>query len=853
MLSPVHRLIFFASVSIGAIVAQDGAAPFGVAQHVVGRFDQIQAVVDLDLDGAPDYVAVTFGTNGSRTWSWRRNRGDGLVDGSAALPSLSQLQRFFVLDLDGDGNDDLGIYGGGSLIRFLAAPGGPRAMPAEAFPDFAGAVQLADMDGDGDLDVVGADPSRHTSSQLIAVDVGLQGFTPIFGSAFLNSYEFFVADYDGDGSGEMWTFNDSWIWVRGHDGMGGSTLLSTAANPFGLELNPVVGDVDGDGDVDVAFFQEYLRQFVIARNHGGGSWVMEAITDGGPSTDFGDLDGDGDLDGLCCGGGVGPHPNQRASDFEISLNDGTGHFDPAFKVMGIGADHLIAARDMDGDGDMDLVAGRVVVFSPGSVERLRSRQGWHASIQANLFDVDGDGDVDQALGGTGSSFVYGRNDGSGNVRQHTVYSGVAGSGQAIGTADFDGDGDPDVLVEFGSGATAQLRLYRNTGGHLRIPIDAAASGLSMRPTSSYSPGNSVRPVNQWSFPVDWDGDGDVDMAVMDESAAWSKLFANDGRGQFTLALTLQNSMVLGAADFDGNGLPDLIATAPGTTVDVSIRFQQSVGAFGPPLLLAGSARDARPGIVDVDGDGDLDLFSSTSSGVGLYRNQGGGSMVLEPLGSAILRGNLVWSAGDIDEDGGVDAVGWAIYHDANRTSILLMSDGSGGYRAPVSVIGSIGALADMDADGDLDGVASGHVYPSAASTRRVGTWRQYGAGVRGKGGVVPTIGEVGLVEVNRTATIRVSGVRGGAAGLFLLGLQEGNLPVSTLPGLTLWVDQFFEPLPIVADGAVDAAGVGTWSLPWRVPPGLGGVELYTQAFFFDDRSPASGMSQTNGKVTILPY
>ena len=55
---------------------------------------------------------------------------------------------------------------------------------------------------------------------------------------------------------------------------------------------------------------------------------------GGPATHLIDVDGDGDLDGLCCGGGSGPYPNEGSSTFQVALNDGAGVFAPAFPIAG---------------------------------------------------------------------------------------------------------------------------------------------------------------------------------------------------------------------------------------------------------------------------------------------------------------------------------------------------------------------------------------------------------------------------------------------------------------------------------------------------------------------------------------
>jgi len=826
------------------LVAQEGAVPLPCGQLVVGAFDNIEAVVDLDLDGAPDYIVRDTATD---VYSWRRNRGDGLVSATTVLATPATSTRFFVCDLDGDGRDDLGMYGAGNFVALHSSTAGPQAQPAQPFPAM-GDAKLADMDGDGDMDVVGT-VGLGSPPPIEVWAQGASGFSLLY-SVPSGGGVFTLADYDGDGRKDAWTINDTWVWVRGLDASGAVVLKRTAPNPIAAAVHAVGGDVDGDGDDDVVLFAEFGGTYVVARNSAG-TWAFEASATGGPATNLGDLDGDGDLDGLCCGGGTGPYSNSVPSNFEVSINDGTGAFAPAFAIPGIGARRLIAATDMDRDGDVDLVAGRCVIFQPAEVDALRPRLGFAAQTHDRLYDVEGDGDPDFGLRGSGASFTSLRSDGSGAFRIYTTYTSLPVSGTGTGlTGDFDGDGDEDVLVEEATAAGIRTRLYRNTGGALRIPIDAAAPGVSMLPTSRYVQGNGTTVQNHWHLIGDWDADGDLDALVMDETAMWSKVWTNDGAGRFALERTWNQVMVLALADFNGDGAIDVLTVDAGARADVAIRLRLPGGGFGGPNVLAGSSRDARPGIADLDGDGDLDILSGSVSRGILYTNDGSGGMVGQVLGDVLGRDN-VWSIVDLDLDGVLDAVAYQPYFDAARTSTVLMGLAGGGFAPAVRVVGALSMFGDVDRDGDLDAVGP-FVFFNPSSPRVVGSTRQYGDGVRGKGGVIPTMGEAGSLQALATAEVRVVGVRGGAAGFFVLGLQPAQNAIPTLPGLTLWVDQYFEPLPIVAGGPLDQSGTGTWSLQWTVPRGLGGLSIYSQAFFFDDQSPASGMSQTNGKVTVLP-
>ena len=123
---------------------------------------------------------------------------------------------------------------------------------------------------------------------------------------------------------------------------GGNQVNALPAFQVTARLNdPASGDIDGDGDVDVVLFgmpDGSNGAFQVIRQAPTG-FLVEASTAGGPATGLADVDGEGDLDGVCGGGGGGGSPplsNHRVSNFEIAINDGSGHFAPSFMIAGMG-------------------------------------------------------------------------------------------------------------------------------------------------------------------------------------------------------------------------------------------------------------------------------------------------------------------------------------------------------------------------------------------------------------------------------------------------------------------------------------------------------------------------------------
>ncbi|MDO7886633.1 IPT/TIG domain-containing protein [Hymenobacter cheonanensis] len=170
-----------------------------------------------------------------------------------------------------------------------------------------------------------------------------------------------VGDVDGDGDLDLLTANSSSnnVSVRLNDGRGNFTPPASNPNPAvgTAPRNLAVGDVDGDGDLDLVAATSIGRYSVSVRlNDGTGNFTPPTrnpnpVVGGNPNNlALGDLDGDGDLDLLAA--------NTSSNTVSVRLNDGRGNFtsptsnpEPA-----VGSDpESLALGDLDGDGDLDLL------------------------------------------------------------------------------------------------------------------------------------------------------------------------------------------------------------------------------------------------------------------------------------------------------------------------------------------------------------------------------------------------------------------------------------------------------------------------------------------------------------------
>jgi hypothetical protein len=351
-------------------------------------------------------------------------------------------------DCDGDGDLDLATMGlsPSHPTRVYRNEGGSFAEHA-VLPDSLseGALAWADIDGDGDLDlaVTGFTNGPNRETRL-----------------YRNRGDFSFEQMDA-----------------GLTGFGHSALDW--------------GDCDGDGDLDLAVTGSVggltpgIRVYV---NDGMGRFTdlpLTGIT--GTSTGdiaWGDVDGDGDLDLALCGMGAAFQPETR-----IYRNDGGGTFTDLREDLEPVESSRLALADHDGDGDLDLaLCGES--WRAGRVTRLYANDGTgnFTRIAAELVgvrfgdvawgDYDADGDADLAVAGstgTGQSTarLY-RNDGAGAFTEvATPLAGTANS--VLAWADHDGDGDLD-LVSMGD----DVRLYENVGGTVNAP-PTAPTGVIVYP------------------------------------------------------------------------------------------------------------------------------------------------------------------------------------------------------------------------------------------------------------------------------------------------------------------------------------------------------------------------------------
>ncbi len=575
-------------------VTDETGAPY--AHPFLGGLDVPRPqFADPDGDGDPDLFIQertdelmhfeNVGSAAEPRFVWRTDR---WLD----LP-VGEWSRFH--DMDGDG--DLDLLADPTAPRYVVAADTVRdGSGTPVFSDRQNIPNLTDIDCDGRIDLFlgRVDGTVSRFEEVARSDAGAPVFDLV--TARFEDIEIVAA-----------------IAVPGGMGGGAVPALQGGLVPGGTALHGansmVFADVDSDGDQDF-FWGDFFEPGLLWIENLGSCQRPDLratpqpvpsdeliATSGYNAAAIQDLDADGDLDLLIGVLGGAFNPNTTAAEnlvYYERLPSGivTRRTSRFLDGIDVGSESTVAFGDLDADGDLDMLLGSKLdptalsaarlyhfenvggVATPSFALRdtLVTADTYH--LAPVLADLDADGDLDLMLGTWNQDVRWFRNDGT--PREPRFVSAGAdpaadlprGSHSTPALGDLDGDGDFDLVVGESSG---EINFFRNTGTPKSPRFELVTEQLG-----GLDVGRRSAPAL-----VDLDGDGDLDLLAGSE----------DG----------------GLAFFPNRGTPLEPSFEEADALDVPLP------AYGTPVL------------VDLDGDGDLDLVSGgLGGGVVFFRNTRGG-------------------------------------------------------------------------------------------------------------------------------------------------------------------------------------------------------------------------------------
>ena len=745
--------------------------------------------VDVDLDGDLDFIATRRFDD---RLSWYEN--DGEYNFTARLissPQRSGGYHFTVADIDGDNDPD--IFGIGSEYQEIWSyrNDGQGDFVEELVLPFADQIYTlssADMDGDGDLDFISGQHSSYSTwgdltwyeniSSTIDVSVS---------SDFISEEDSSSIDYEFQRRGSLandltvnFSVSGSALFVDDYEQSGAQSFDANSGTvyfPVGVDVARVtmrpLSDSLLESNETISLRIEPGVDYAI----GQPDEAIARIIDNEPG-DFGDAPASyGTLlldDGarhLPVGPTLGYERDLEPDGFPSTLADGddlsTDDEDGVtFSQLKVGQLHAVATVhvsnrnentrldawiDFDGDGtwsgSSERIANSVLLTDDESViefdipaqaisgqtyARFRLSTGGVSSAKGAAFDgeVEDYAIVIEPPEQTTAEFGPGELFGEGDT------FGLGGSLSSIDTADFDGDGDLDVVAT-GAGRD-EVFLYENMGcdkfsrhiiddniwrpqqvastdidqdgdvdivatsrGTLILYINEGDGIFVKETTNEYIPEFDISVVE----PVDLDTDGDIDLLVGTNPSIYGGLawYENKGEGNFDIHEIAAGSVNgITAADYDQDGDIDIATSASGFQGELQWYRNDGNQRFETLVFNVNTADFYSVHSADLDGDGNVDIAYAGRGKLGWYRNDGSGMFSHQVVRDRTS--TRFWSvqASDIDGDGDKDL----LVSVPSSTSIQSYENQGNGTFIRNSIGVTAGILStvsgDFDSDGDLD-------------------------------------------------------------------------------------------------------------------------------------------------------
>jgi hypothetical protein len=419
---PAENIVYFGPVKAQVLSATAGASGSLVVKIPSGAAYGLISVAINGLVGQSSHAFVVTYLNGGPMFDTGDSFGPK-TDFAINTPGNGSAYGVSAADFDGDGKPDMAVMDASVGQLYIYKNTGNSTTPFNATPTIKVTsgyrhyvVTVADLNGDGKLDLITGSGEQGSVSILKNISTpGNIAFAPQLAVAFNNAaYAIETADFDGDGKLDIAVANgaNNTVAVRLNTGTG-NDISFAATQSFSVGQDPLdiaLGDIDGDGKADIVASNHIGSTLSILRNistTGNISFADRLDINSKPQPYYillSDIDGDGKQDIVTTNhldfgdAKVGYIYQNTSTAGAPSFIDGKEYFIGPFLMAP-------AVADMDGDGKPDLVVvdkqtnnGNIIrnQSTPGNVSLTSAKTFGTFSYPSNVAvaDFNGDGKPD---------------------------------------------------------------------------------------------------------------------------------------------------------------------------------------------------------------------------------------------------------------------------------------------------------------------------------------------------------------------------------------------------------------------------------------------------------------------------
>jgi hypothetical protein len=589
-----------------------GGGEFGPRITIADDISYPTDVDAIDLNGDGDLDIIS--TDWYGTILWYENLGGEIFADFVEIDDDDLFPNFISGgDLDGDSDNDLVIaFRDHNKIAWYENDGtGSFEAPIELnweadIGTFKSFVQVVDLDSDLDADIVA---TSSLGQQIFWYEnLGGGSFAPsvlLLDDVHVNNVE--LVDFDLDGDLDLFsTSNFEFGWQENLGGGLFGELQLIEVFGYGSPTDAVIGQIDGDGDMDIVLSVYATHELFWYENLGGEiladktEITTSALDAGYVYAD--DLDGDGDMDVL----------SASRTDDKIAyyINEGGEFSHQKLLTNGLSQAKNVLTADFNNDGKMDVIGAGNAIFVfynlGGGVFDIEDTLAWGGVYNVYPEDLNGDGFVDIISTTNDNEIVWYQNNGDGTFISPALISTEVDGPNMVYAEDMDADGDMDVLSS--SYLDDKIAWYENLGDGTFGDQIVVASWI-----------NGATSV----FAADINGDGAMD--VLSSSRTDDRVIYHEKVGDafvpYFIASDVDMPYSVLAKDLDTDGDLDIVFAAYQEYALIWVE-NNGDGTFEPHEEILQATQPTSVYCADLDGDGDPEILHSLEflSSVGYLEN-----------------------------------------------------------------------------------------------------------------------------------------------------------------------------------------------------------------------------------------